>query len=102
MTINSPKVYRGIPMDQQTQVGYFGTQLQVLKQQGYAVDEELSALDFYIFRQSLPDDKKGRDVVICPNPKQSSLPLGHFLMCKDEETDEDLTSDPLLLPGEDI
>jgi len=35
-----PLILRGLSLDQQTQVGFYGTPLQVLHQQGYTVGEQ--------------------------------------------------------------
>lgn len=101
MALNSPKVYRGIPTDQQTQVGNFGTQLQVLKQQGYVANEEFGVLDFYIQGRRLPACMKCMGYLSNPDRLRSALAGYSPSVRRDERTDECSCNNHLGQPGED-
>tara|TARA_R100000656_G_scaffold109271_1_gene81313 strand:+ start:3401 stop:3670 length:270 start_codon:yes stop_codon:yes gene_type:complete len=85
-------------MDQQTQVGNFGMQPQVLRQQGYAVDEEWSSLDFYIRERNSLACMKDKDNQIDQGSQLSSLASPHSQEQMDEKIDECFSiAHPLLL-----
>ena len=81
-----PLVLRGLPTDQQTQVGWYGSVSQVLNQQGRGVEAERG----YPHLPNLALGSKGRDDERCPDRRRRLVPGGCVLDFLDEETDADV------------
>ena len=88
-TYRDPFVLRGIDLDQQTQIGFCGTPLQVLHQQGYMVEEQ--SLPFVPVSSLLPEQTEKHDESDQDRRKKSCSALDDD-MTQDAESNEEKTT----------
>lgn len=93
-----PLVLRGFSLDQQTQIGFCGTPLQVLHQQGYTAEEE--PLRLVVLSSPLREQTKIRDG-LDRDCRRTPCSVCRADSSQDEGSNEDMTTEGRALQGGD-